>query len=272
MVERSSVSSNPLVSLITVVFNGERYLEETIQSVLRQSYPNLEYIVIDGGSTDRTLEIIERYSESISYWVSEPDRGIYNAMNKGIRAAQGEIVALINADDWLEAGAVQRAVAAFGEDREIGIVHGDLRYHRLGGDISIKVPHLNEQRMIWLGMSCFHPTCFVRKEIYRERLYDERYRILSDYKFVLESQRAGVKFGYVPSIQANMREGGISNDIASCLREWNQIRRELGYNETVIFTSSVFRILRHSIAKLKWRINDTVRRNLLPPPGGAQRG
>ena len=100
--EASALSDNsplPLVTIITVVFNGEKYLQQTIQSVINQTYDNVEYVVIDGGSTDGTVDIIRKYEDKIDYWVSEPDQGIYDAMNKGIQLAGGEIVGLINSDD-----------------------------------------------------------------------------------------------------------------------------------------------------------------------------
>ena len=87
---REKLNGPPLVSIITVVYNGHRTLEETIQSVVNQNYPNIEYLIIDGGSTDGTMEILKKYDDTIDYWISEPDKGVYHAMNKGIEIAQGE--------------------------------------------------------------------------------------------------------------------------------------------------------------------------------------
>lgn len=103
----------PLISIITVVYNGEKYLEQTIQSVINQTYKNIEYIVIDGGSTDGTLDIIKKYEEHISYWVSESDKGLYDAMNKGIGVAKGELIGMINSDDWYELEAVEIMAEAY---------------------------------------------------------------------------------------------------------------------------------------------------------------
>ena len=101
----------PLVSIVTIVYNGEKHLEQTIQSVLNQTYSNIEYIIIDGGSKDNTINIIEKYSDRLAYWISEKDNGISDAFNKGIAKSTGEIVGLINADDWYDFDAIKHVVS-----------------------------------------------------------------------------------------------------------------------------------------------------------------
>jgi glycosyltransferase involved in cell wall biosynthesis len=103
---KSGTREMPLVSIITVVLNGAKYIEQTIKSILDQNYANIEYIIVDGGSTDGTLEILKRYNDKIDYWVSERDKGIYFAMNKGISFAKGELIGILNADDFYLEGAV----------------------------------------------------------------------------------------------------------------------------------------------------------------------
>ena len=98
---------NPLISIITVVKNNEKYLEETIQSIINQKFKNFEYIIIDGKSTDRTLEIIKKYNTEIDYWISEDDKGIYDAFNKGINIANGELIGFVNSDDVLTPNALE---------------------------------------------------------------------------------------------------------------------------------------------------------------------
>ncbi len=107
------MSKLPLVSIITVVYNGAKTLEQTILSVLNQTYKNIEYIIIDGESTDGTLDIIEMYRDKISTCISEPDEGLYDAMNKGVSIANGELIGIINSDDWFEKNAVELVVSSY---------------------------------------------------------------------------------------------------------------------------------------------------------------
>jgi len=134
------MQDQPLVSIITIVYNGEKHLQQTIESVLGQSYKPIEYLVVDGGSTDNSLSIIRSYGERIARWKSEKDRGISDAFNKGLSMVSGEIIGIINADDWYEPEAVERAVEALvGSD----IVYGDLRLIKDGKtDFVLKGNHL----------------------------------------------------------------------------------------------------------------------------------
>ncbi|MBT7818335.1 MAG: glycosyltransferase, partial [Chloroflexi bacterium] len=119
------MKNQPLVSIITPSYNQAEYLEKTITSVLGQTYPNIEYIIIDGGSEDGSKEIIEKYQKKIKYWVSEPDQGQTDAINKGFAKANGEILAWLNSDDTYEPHAVAEAVTYLLEHPEIGLVYGD---------------------------------------------------------------------------------------------------------------------------------------------------
>ncbi|HRY21099.1 MAG TPA: glycosyltransferase family 2 protein, partial [Flexilinea sp.] len=118
----------PFVSIVTPSFNQAEFLERTIQSVLSQDYPNLEYIIIDGGSTDGSVEIIRKYENRLAYWVSEKDKGQTNAINKGFNRAKGEIFAWLNSDDIYEPGAIQAAVEALMSDPSLGFVYGDCNF------------------------------------------------------------------------------------------------------------------------------------------------
>jgi len=111
--ELISLPDKPLVSIVTTVYNGEKYIEDTIQSVLSQTYDKIEYIIIDGGSTDRTVEIIRKYEDKITYWISEPDKGMYDGLCKGFEIAHGEILAWLNADDMYYPSAIQVVVEYF---------------------------------------------------------------------------------------------------------------------------------------------------------------
>lgn len=197
------------VSVITVSYNSAETIEKTIRSVIGQDYSDIEYIIIDGASTDGTVDIIRKYENNISYWVSEPDNGIYDAMNKGIAHATGEIIGIINSDDWYEEGAVGK-MAAFFEQTDSQVVYGKVRLYDENldciGESKYKV--LNE---IWHQMVILHPSVFIRKSAYK--LYggfDTRYKIAADYDLMLRLYSANVSFAYLDEIIANFRKGGLS--------------------------------------------------------------
>ena len=131
---RASVSELPLVSIVTPSYNQAAFLEETIQSVLAQDYPNVEYIIVDGGSTDGSVEIISRYADQLSWWVSEPDRGQSDAINKGLRHSQGNYFGYINSDDLLMPSAVRMAVEYLESNPDVGMVYGDVEYINASGE------------------------------------------------------------------------------------------------------------------------------------------
>ncbi|GAB3910707.1 hypothetical protein GCM10028803_50660 [Larkinella knui] len=200
----------PLVSIITVCYNSQKHLEQTIQSVVNQTYSPIEYILIDGQSTDQTLAIIERYArqfpDQIRY-VSEPDTGIYNAMNKGLRLATGELIGIINSDDWYETDAVERVVDAYQQ-------FGPAVYH------GIQRTLLDEQEAFLIQTHASqlsksnieHPTCFVPAAFYRTYgLFSEQYRYVSDYELMLRLVNRQVPFIPLNTILSNFRQGGASH-------------------------------------------------------------
>lgn len=201
----------PLISIITVVYNGAKTLEQTIQSVLNQTHENIEYIIIDGGSTDGTLKIIDKYKEHITYWVSEPDKGLYDAMNKGIRMAKGELIGMINSDDWYEPNAIELIVEAFKQNPEKKIFHGD-RIDILGdGTKRLRRFHPSKFKFLYYGMTYNHPSMFFHRDIYKESFYNINLKALSDYEFVLaQFLKNKNSFLYIPEAYVNYRLDGIS--------------------------------------------------------------
>ena len=196
----------PLVSIITIVYNGERYIENTIQSVVIQRYKNIEYIIVDGGSTDNTLSIIKKYEEHIAILISEKDKGISDAFNKGLKLAHGDIIGIINADDWYEADAVERIVTAMADN---DIVYGDLRLWKDGKvDFILKGDH----RYLRNEMTINHPTVFIRKKCYDQfGLFDSSYKCAMDYDLMLRLMENNCRFAYVSATLANMRWDGLSD-------------------------------------------------------------
>ena len=202
------------VSVITVCYNAAATIEQTILSVLAQTYPDIEYVVIDGGSTDGTLGIIEKYRDRLGYFVSEPDGGIYDAMNKGIARSTGGIVGILNADDWYEPGAVQDVVTAFGQEN-VELVYGKLILRNRDGSLNprtedvFKMESLEE--LFW-GMMVPHPTVFVRRSVYeRYGCFDTSYKSASDYELMLRFYTKGVSFFRLDRYITNFRTGGFSS-------------------------------------------------------------
>ncbi len=204
------------ISIISVVLNNKDFIEDCIKSVLCQTYNNIEYIIIDGGSTDGTVDIIRKYEKKISRWVSEPDRGIYDAMNKGIRMATGDVVGLLNADDIYYNTDVLKDIAACMSDIKIDACYSDLVY----------VDPKNVNRIIRYWKSCSfilgnfrqawvppHPTFFVRKRVYDQYgVFDLRYRLAADFELMARFlENHGIQAVYVPKIFVKMRVGGATN-------------------------------------------------------------
>jgi len=162
------VSQSPLVSIVTPVFNMARFLPETIESVLSQDYPRIEYIVVDGGSTDGTVDLLRRYEGRLR-WISERDDGQADAVNKGFRLCSGEIFTFVNADDVYYPGAVSAAVRAFGEHPEVGVVYGDAQYTDEDGRVIRRYP-VEPYDYDLLGHLCYicQPASFLRSSVFAE--------------------------------------------------------------------------------------------------------
>lgn len=202
------------VSIITVCFNSENTIERTIKNVLDQTYKNIEYIIIDGASTDRTLKIIDSYKDQFEgrlKVVSEKDDGIYFAMNKGIALSAGILIGIINSDDWYEADAVQKIVNVYEENHSnpMTVYYGNTGVIQGNELISISKPDHEkiEDDMI------SHPSCFVTKDAYEEMgTYDTYYPSVADYDLMLRYKRSGkVDFVHVDEHIANFTLGGMSS-------------------------------------------------------------
>ena len=237
---------NPLISIITVVYNGSKTLEQTIQSVLNQTYKNIEYIVIDGGSTDGTLDIIKNYESHINYWISEPDKGLYDAMNKGVSVAKGELIGMINSDDWYESDAVELIVDAFKKNPEKKIFHGD-RYDILDNENKqLRKFHPSKFKFLYYGMTYNHPSMFVHMEIYKHERYNIKLRALSDYEFVLKQFLKNKNiFIYIPKAYVNYRLNGISGQmkLLPALKEGFEARKNANFQNFQNYISVLIRTL-----------------------------
>jgi glycosyltransferase involved in cell wall biosynthesis len=204
----------PLVSLVTAVRNGAGTLERTLRSVREQTYGPIEHVVIDGGSTDGTLEVIRRHEDRIAHWVSEPDRGIADAFNKGVAAAKGELIGLINADDWLGPTQIEHAVGALARTGA-DFAFGDLLYHGPAGEIRHRIKgDAAYARVIGRGMpDVNHPTLLARRAVFEAvGGFDPGLRVAMDYDWLLRAHRLGFRGVYEPRVVAHMRLAGTSDE------------------------------------------------------------
>lgn len=197
-------ASKPLVSIVTVSYNAASTIEDTIRSVIGQTYPNVEYVVVDGGSTDGTVDILKRYSGQIAYFVSERDRGIYDAMNKGIGLCHGDLIGIINSDDWYDPEAVETAVSGYLEDRE-SVQYGLLSEYLDG--VEVYCGAYGPARLPTLMIP--HPTCFVPKAVYDKfDKFNLSYSLAADYDLMLRLFVGKVRFRMHHRVMAHFRQGG----------------------------------------------------------------
>ncbi len=200
------------VSIITVTHNSEKTIRRTMESVYGQTCPAAEYIMIDGDSTDRTVEIAEGFrtdmeTKGIDFRiVSEPDEGIYDAMNKGIRMATGDIIGILNSDDWYEPDTVETVIKEF-EKSGCDLLFANIRLHRKDGRSLVKKARL---RRFQTSRDWNHPTMFVKAEIYKSHPFRMK-GIHDDYGFYLQVRREDARIAIVDKVLANFRMGGASN-------------------------------------------------------------
>jgi glycosyltransferase involved in cell wall biosynthesis len=203
------------VSIITVCFNSEKTIEDTLNSIKSQTYPDIEHIVIDGLSKDNTNQIVSKYSDTVSIHVSEKDNGLYDAMNKGLSLATGDIVGILNSDDVLaDKSAIDKIVAGF-NNNDVDAVYSDLIYvseYNLNKTTRLYSSKVFSKKMIKFGLMLPHPTFYVKKSCYDKfGGYKTNYRVAADFELLTRFISKGVKAIRLPIITVKMREGGISS-------------------------------------------------------------
>ena len=203
------------VSIITVTSNSVATVRDTIESVLAQNYPGIEHIVIDGHSTDGTVEIVRSYGNRIARFISEPDRGIYDAMNKGLRLASGNIIGILNSDDvYTDRNIITRVVEEF-QEKQVDLVFGDVVFVRPTNLAKVvryySSADCGPERFAW-GWMPAHPSCFLRREVYEKFGYFKPdYKIAADFEILTRFMvKHGVSYSYIPQVLVRMRTGGAS--------------------------------------------------------------
>lgn len=206
-------------SIITVCYNSEKTIERTLKSVLAQTYVDYEYIIVDGASKDSTMDIVRKYEPLFGgrmKWISERDNGIYNAMNKGILHSSGEIIGIVNSDDWLEPDTLQVLIDEISKDNCIkeGILAGEVLFHYKNGSTQL-FPTSYERYEYYekrYRMGLNHPATFVPRNIYDKiGLFDERFKLYADSDFILRCYKAKIKVHFIHKVLSNMADGGVSN-------------------------------------------------------------
>lgn len=201
--------NQPLISIITIVYNAIDAVEQTILSVINQTYSNIEYIIIDGGSTDGTVDIIEKYSDKITYWISEPDKGIYDAMNKGIDKANGKWINFMNAGDFFYDKVVLSNIFCDSLAHEgFGVLfgHTELRYS-FGRCIYLR----KSIDVLPYAMAFTHQSAFILTDIHKNKKFDLSFKIKADHAFFIELYKEGVKFYELDDIVSSYDCNGISS-------------------------------------------------------------
>lgn len=196
-------------------YNSEKTIEDTLKSVQSQSYHNIEYIVVDGGSTDETNSIVSKYRNLVSIHISESDEGLYDAMNKGVEIASGDVIGILNSDDVLFDNFVIEKIAAGFEHNKVDAIYSDLVYvskYNLNQPTRLYSSKVFSMRMIKFGIMLPHPTFYVKKECYEKfGLYKNDYRVAADFELLTRFISQGIKVHRLPLISVKMREGGVSS-------------------------------------------------------------
>lgn len=212
---KNSGPSQLKISIVTVSFNAENTIADTLCSVAEQTNQNIEHILIDGASTDKTLEIARRNGKHLTHLVSEPDQGIYDAMNKGIALASGDVIGLLNADDVYQNDSIISRVVQIMETNSLDALYGDVAYFNGNAPDRIvrrfRSNYFTPERLAW-GWIPAHPALFFRRGVYeRAGSFKTDYRIAGDYEFIARVfQDQNLRYQYLPEVLVKMRLGGIS--------------------------------------------------------------
>lgn len=246
------------LSVITVCYNSAKTIERTIRSVVSQSFDGeLEYIIIDGGSKDGTIDIIKRYSSKIAYWVSEPDKGLYDAMNKGIARASGDLVGIINSDDWYEENVFSAVAEEYKKNNDKNIlICGELLFHRKTKTRKI-IPEFDK---LWYGMTLPHPAVWIAKSVYNKYGgFDTQYRVAADYELMVRLYHNNVPFVHIHRVISHMSAIGLSETNKGRLegfKECFKIGLRSSFPKVRIYYAYIIKCIKGNLLNLIYKITD----------------
>ena len=245
---KNSYKDKPLITVITAVFNGEKFLEKTINSVLNQTYDNIEYILIDGGSTDKTIDIIKKYENKIDYWVSENDEGIYHAWNKGVIHACGDWISFIGSDDEYLEYAIDDYIDLIKNSKKINFISSRVELIKCQNTIRVigKEWHWSEFKKY---MNIAHVGSLHARSMYHQKgLYNLKFEIAGDYEFILRFGPS-MKTAFLDKVTVKMRIEGVSNSSSKVFIESAKAKiLHTGRPRILIYLEAIY-------AFIKWKIS-----------------
>ena len=248
------------ISLITVCFNSEATIEETLKSVLLQKYDNYEYLIIDGKSKDNTLDIVKSYEKKFKgklKYISEKDKGLYDAMNKGIKMARGDIIGILNSDDILSNNKVFDKIASTFKKTKCDGTYSNLYIMDYETMSKIERAFISKKGNYKLGWYPPHPTLYLKKEVYDKiGNYNQDYRIAADYDFMLRIMKNNINLEYIDDVLVHMRSGGLStNGLKGYKKSYDESIKVLKHNNIkfpyIVNTIRTFRIISQSLKSKK---------------------
>ncbi|MEB3309094.1 MAG: glycosyltransferase family 2 protein [Snowella sp.] len=228
-IEKNNDSSSLLISIITVVYNAEEHLQATIESVVQQTYPNIEYIIVDGGSTDKTLSIIKSYENFLSYWISEPDQGLYDAMNKGIALSHGSLIGLLNAGDTYQPNAIATIMERWRSQNFSQPIIFTGNCHILAEDHQHYFFASGDPSRLPLRMIP-HAAVFVSKSVYESLgLFNLTLKIASDFEFLCRCYQAKIPFDFIDETLVLTEPRGVSGNYYRSEWDYAQVRLQYAF-------------------------------------------
>lgn len=257
------------ISIITVCFNSKEFIKDTIESVFNQSYPEIEYIIVDGGSNDGTVDILKSYNGKIDQWVSEPDSGIYDAMNKGIRMATGDVVGIVNSDDFFHRRDSIAAVAKCFRENEVESVFADILFVKRDNPEKLIRYYSSKSFRPWkmkFGFMPAHPTFFTFKSTFEKYgYYDTSFSIAADFEIMVRFfLKHKLSFKYINMDLMKMRVGGVStSSIKSTIiinKENLRALRKHGFysNFLLLFSRYVIKIFHYLPFFIRFKLRDKI--------------